>query len=331
MIDTIMMLSGERTGHMSKYAFTASSHMSGSLMNGPALWRRFEREVGENYPYKREQRHIRALAPDIFSCLPDRPVSLIEIGPGSLNALQRKTNMLIHRFNEAAQYHHRRPCVAEYKAFDISASFAQDAADYIGHSNDIPAEAITGDLTIRKLKIPAGGTPLAIMFGGTLFNAPAIRGLDFRHVVGRHLRNIAEMTGPGGYILISHDIRLKKQTLRAYEHETCRQACLSILYRMAADLPIKGLMPENFGYAVTWNKHEHLMTMNAVYESPKPAVISLGGCCRLFEQGDMLPLVNAYKFPVPVFQGIARDTGLAVHHTFVPKGDNMAFHLLRTP
>lgn len=329
LVDSLLLLSGGKSGHMSKYAFTSPINPGNPWANGPALWERFEREVGDNYSYKREQRYIPHFGMDIACILPEGPLSVIEIGPGTVSAVMHKTTPLIKIFNNAAQYEKKDLHVIEYHSFDISGPFADAAARYVSRKHKITATARVGDLTIGHPQIPAKGTPLTLAFGGTLFNAPSMRGIKSSHIMASYLENLAEITGKGGYIIVSQDAGISKRSHKAYEHEACRQACLSIIHRMASDLPVYGLHPHSFGYEAEWNARENLLTMNAVYEDPKPAEIILAGYERTLNTGDRLPLVNAFKLPASQFQSIAQRANLNVEFTFEPQSDTMALHLLR--
>lgn len=328
LIDTINLFSGDRSGHMARYAFTRAQTPQDKA-RGAEYWEKFIDTAPNYYLYREERNLIQASAKKIAASLPDE-VSFIELGPGENHAVREKTLAFLRAFNRAATATPSgKRQILEYKALDIAPSFACDAARSVTGSLNIPSHPVVSDFTEDNLTIPTQGCPVMLVFGGTLFNASSVKGYKPEYALQSYLDNIRDIVGPEGYVVITQDINTdEKSLMKAYRHKMCEKAALSIMHRMERDLDTTNLNGDDFQHRIKWDPARSLLTLNAVSKVDKQ--IMIGGVPFTLRKNDTYPLVNAFKYSIGHFEKVAEDAGFEMIDTVrTGKEKRIALHLMR--
>lgn len=327
LIDTINLFSGDRNGHMARYAFTHAQSPNDPA-RGAEYWEKFIDTAPNYYLYREERDLIQRKAKQIVSHLPDN-VSFIELGPGEEHAVKEKTIPLIHAFNKAASVSGGQRQIQEYIALDISPDFSQDAAQTMSGTIQVPSSSITSDFTDDGLTIPTQASPAMLIFGGTLMNSASVKGYRPEYALQSYLDTVRDIVGPDGYIIMTQDTNTNSQSLfKAYRHKMCEKAALSIMHRMERDLDTTNFSGNDFRFDMSWNPIRSLLTLNAVSKVNKN--IKIGGVPFTLHKNDNFPLVNAFKYSVQQFKKIADDSGLEIIDTIKnSKEKRIALHVMR--
>jgi uncharacterized SAM-dependent methyltransferase len=327
LIDAINLFTGDRSGHMSPYAF-AHAKYKGDPANGTEYWTKFIQQSKNYYLYDEERELIEKYSDRIVSHLPD-DVSFIELGPGELRAVREKSIELLDEFNKSSGVHGNHRQITEYIALDISSQFATTAAKEVGHRFGIVSSAAVSDFNADHLTIDTWSKPVMLVFGGTLFNAPNVKFLNTEYILKSYLDNIKDIVGPGGYVVLSQDTNNDYQSLmKAYDHKMSNAASLSIMHRIERDLVTENFDGYDFEHAIKWSPDKNLLTLNAVSKVDK--VFKIGGISFTINKGDEFPLVNAFKYSTQKFKQIAEDSGFEIIDTIQKKNNGkLALHVMR--
>ena len=327
LIDAIHLFTGDRSGHMSPYAFTHARY-KGDPVNGIEYWTRFINESKDYYLYDEECDLIKKHAKRIVTHLPD-DVSFIELGPGELSAVREKTIPLLDQFNKTSAKSGLHKQITEYIALDISSQFAETARQEVGKRFGIVTSSAVSDFNAERLNISTWAHPVMLVFGGTLFNAPEVKYMKTEYVLKSYLDNIRDIVGPGGYVVMSQDTNNDKESLmKAYNHPMSAAAALSIMHRIERDLETKGFSGNDFEHVARWTPQKSLLSLDAVSKTDKS--FTLGGITCHIRKGDVFPLVNAFKYSTERFKAIAEDSGFEVVDTMkTGKNGKIALHVLK--
>lgn len=327
LIDTINLFSGERSGHMSRYAYTHGKNKTDPA-RGAVYWKEFIAESSDYYMYREERDLIQSNAQKIIAHLPDN-ISVIELGPGESRALREKTVPLLRAFNNAAGNNQQAKKLTEYIALDISSGFANGAKSRIDKQLRVPTSSIVSDFTADGLSVSTQATPVMTIFGGTLMNASVVKGYNPEYALKSYLDNVKNIVGPDGYVVLTQDTNFDKDDLiKAYTHDKAEKAALSIMHRMERDLDTRNFSGYDFAHTIRWNPYLSLLSLNAVSKVDK--VIKIGGVTFTLKKGDEFPLVNAFKYTTESFNRVVKDAGFEVVDTIQNGQENrIALHVLR--
>jgi uncharacterized SAM-dependent methyltransferase len=327
LVDTINLFSKDRSGHMSRYAYT-----HGKGPNDPArgaeYWKEFIAQSNDYYMYKEERDLIQDNVQRIIAHLPDN-ISVIELGPGESKALREKSIPLLRAFNNAAGNFQIAKKLHEYIALDISKGFAQGAESRVSKQLRIPTSSIVSDFTSDSLIVNTQETPVLTVFGGTLLNASIVKGLNPEYAFKSYLDNVRDIIGEDGYLIMTQDTNFNHHDLlKAYKHERAEKAALSIMHRIERDLDTRNFSGYDFDHVIRWNPYMSLLTLNAVSKVDK--VFKIGGVSFSLQQGDEFPLVNAFKYSSGRFKQIVQDAGYEILDTITNgKEDRIALHVMK--
>lgn len=327
LIDTINLFSGDRSGHMARYAFTHAQNPQDKA-RGAEYWEKFIDTAPNYYLYREERNLIRSAAKKIITSLPDN-VSFVELGPGEEHAVREKTLSLLRAFNNAAATTSGKKQIVDYTALDISPSFANDAAKTVTGSINVPSSEVVSDFTEDNLTVPVQGCPVMLVFGGTLLNASSVKGYKPEYALQSYLDNIRDIVGPDGYVVITQDTNTdQKSLMKAYKHRMCEKAALSIMHRMERDLDTTNFCGDDFRHEIKWDPARSLLTLNAVSKVDKQ--IKIGGVPFNLRKNEKYPLVNAFKYSTDHFKKVADDAGFEIIDTLSNNKENrIALHIMR--
>ncbi len=298
LLDTLNLLSGERSGHMAQHAFRKPA-FDGDLSGGLVYWA--EAVKHPYFPANLETHlfHDEENVARIMSRINDqsRNVSFIEIGAGLYESVKAKTVPMIGHFLQAnGQGEQRR---AEYISIDVADDLAEVSAERILHDLNVTSKFYKEDFTKIDSKVPTEGYPsVAFLWGGTLWNAPSSKVVESNYLIASQLSNLGKMIGVGGYLAMTYywvpDDRIAEK-LVPYQTDANKAAVRSILYAIKNDIS-HGLNPENFDIKIEYNRAAKAIKMEA--ESLCDQTIELGavsGFKRNLKKGERLTLVNSHR------------------------------------
>ena len=248
-------------------------------------------EQPEYYPTRCELAVMRGHAAEMADRL-GRGCLVVEYGSGS----SVKTRTLLK--------HLPRP--AAYVPVDISADHLhRAAADLARRFPDVEVHPVAADFT-RPFDLPSVATDVnrrVVYFpGSTVGNfAPA--------EANRLLRNVAELCGPGGMLLIGVDLKKDEAVLNAAYNDAAGVTTRfnkNLLVRMnrelGADFDVAGFDHRAFYNAEFGRVEMHLVSRRA-------QAVRLGGAMVRFAAGETIHTENSHKYAVAEFAAIAGRAG----------------------
>ena len=269
-------------------------------------------ETPEYYVTRTETALLRATGPKI-AALAGPGVSVVEFGAGS----DFKIRLLLDALDRPAQY-----VAIDIAGGPLRATSLAIAADY----PRLRVGAICADFTMltvlpAEAAAPAGGAALGFFPGSTIGNFAPPEAVAF-------LRQLRDVLGPGGALLIGID--LKKDTARlnaAYNDAAGYTAAfnLNLLHRMVRELGAE-LDVDGFEHHAFYNEAESRIEMHL--RSLRDQEIRLGD--RRFElaAGELIHSENSYKYSLDGFRGLAAKAGFDSRAAWTDDSDLFSIHYL---
>lgn len=315
--DALSLFSGKKSGHMNAYAFNEPNPaIPNDLVRGGEHWTNFIKNSWDYYLIPEESRLIEQSAKAIGSLLPAQ-ATVVDLGPGEKRAVLAKTWPFIKGLQNPKQF----------IAVDVNGSFADNAAKAIMALAKIPSRAVISNFLEENLET----NPPAVfsLFGGLLCNAARTQERSGFEELTDNLKRVSRHNMKSGdYLVITQDANQDEASLfKAYSHPDIAKYILSVLHKIKRDLPTEGFNPEQFEYVVQWNEEEHLLSLNARSTHDQNFTISGVGCSVL--EGQEIPLVNSYKYPVDFFVKSAQVAGYTVVKTYAPNSGSVVLHVLQ--
>jgi len=167
------------------------------------------------------------------------------------------------------------------------------------------------DLFFPTNKVIAKTEPaLGVMNGLTLGNMDG--SLSDQNVdvnLATALKYLSQLCGHG-WLLLTIDTNQDEASLRkAYVNPSNSHLCLSILSRVARELPVKNFDPTSFRYDVEFHPDLHLLANLAV--ATKTQDFKLGPYPIHVQEGQKIHLSNSYKFNRKFFESSCRIANLS--------------------
>ncbi len=310
--DAINLIRGEKSGNMSKYAFR-DARCDGDPAGGIAFWS----ELVKNPEFPANKEMALFQNDEILKIIPmgmPRPVkkvSVVEIGPGLAESVKGKTFKVLDTFKR----HAPDIKLANYTAIDIAPSLAKEAADAASERFKKHYD-IQGDFLNMPPLSDLDGVPLALIWGGTLWNAHSIRGMQNDLILANQLKAIGKMLtspkNPEAYIAFTYfGEKTADEWKRIYNDPNNIKTVESILYTMAANPDIR-MDPKSFETRIEYNTAEKLLTMEV--ESKLDQKIRFGNSSEPMhlQKGERRVLVNAYRPNERDIESIAAKANCAV-------------------
>jgi dimethylhistidine N-methyltransferase len=264
----------------------------------------------EYYPTRVETALLQQRAAEIAGLLGARS-ALIEFGSGA----SHKSRVLL----AAAQ-----PAV--YVPIDISGSALHAAAERL--QRDFPAlpiVAVCADYS-RPLELPglgAFGPRRRVVFfpGSTIGNFDPEEAVDF-------LRNVAQIAGSGGALVIGVDVPKASALLEAaYDDPQGVTAAfnLNVLARinreLDADFDLRA-----FRHRAIYSQSLDRVEMHL--ESCKQQQVRVGAATFAFASGETIHTENSYKYTVPQFQSLAARAGFTARASWLDAAGLFSLHYM---
>lgn len=314
--DTMDLLRGMVKGGMSKYAYRQGTH-AGDPADGIGNWSQIVQnsELPANKERKLFEKRDSGQT-DFMKMIPMamprylNKMSIVEIGPGLVEAVQNKTCKLLSAFRR----HANDIEFCDYVAVDIAPVFALDAIKTASRRFK-DTRAIYADFTTLKDVGKLKGIPLAMIWGGTLWNAPTMKGVTSQHVIASHLETIGKALVSSSksneaYIAFTYYGQdTPEKWIELYSDPRNKKTVESILHVMAGH-PKIAFDPKDFEIKIEYDQQENLVTMEA--ESTKDQKIDFSMGTKHLNKGERLVLVNAYRPTETEIRAIARNANCTV-------------------
>lgn len=218
-----------------------------------------------------------------------------------------------------------RPCA--YVPMDISREHLRAAAEQVAAEFPwLEVHASCADFTRAMLlpeTAPEPEGPRVAFFPGS-----SIGNFDPEGAVG-FLAAVAELVGPGGFLLIGADRKKDKAVLdAAYDDAAGVTAAfnLNLLRRMNRELGAD-FDPGAWRHRAFYNEAEGRIEMHLV--SVPTQTVHVAGEAFAFAAGETIHTENSYKYGIEEFQALAARAGFAPEAVWTDAGGLFAVHLLR--
>lgn len=266
-------------------------------------------ELWEYYPTRTEIAILGAHARELMASAPQGTV-LVEFGSGS----SRKTELLL-----SAGAH-----LSAYMPIDVSPSALQEAQERLAQRfPDLPIQAVAADFSeLDHLPTVEGSTSRLGFFPGS-----TIGNLDHREAVGL-LRSIRRLLGHGGRLVIGTDLKKSEaMLLRAYDDAkgVTARFNLNLLHRINRELGAN-IETRVFRHAVRYDAVQGRIEMHLL--ATRSHAVQILGHDFSFDEGETIHTENSYKFSIPQFHFLARQSGWAPRRVFTDPARLFCVHEL---
>ncbi len=324
-IDTLDLFQRRRAGHMSKWLYS-SPHFKGDKACGADVRQRVIEEAKNGsayYVFRDEESIIRHSARELGVLL-DRPARLIDLGPGSLDAVEQKVFPLIDA---------NRKSVTEYVGVDVCEETLQQAADAVSRKfPDIGAKQIVANFIDDNFTY---GEPIpfemAVLFGLTSFNLeidPHTTGLSEK-VLQTYLKRLRNhFSGDQSYLVMTQDINHDPESLRA-AYFAISPYFLCLPHLMRRDLFIEGNFNPD-GFIVDIDYIPETSALSTCFIAREDMTFRIESETCTIHKGDRFYFNNAYKFDIPTFLKAASGAGLECLKTIREDGNHCVLHIMKT-
>lgn len=240
---------------------------------------------------------------------------LIEFGSGSSQKIRILLDAMLN--------------MPTYIALDISKQHLQESCqNLVADYPNLEAIAICTDYT-QPLQLPEIASIQSKHKVG-FFPGSSVGNLEPAEAV-HFLKNIAELLGSGGSLLIGVDLQKSKAILEpAYDDSEGISAAfaLNLLTRINRELEADFDL-EHFTYRAFYNSTEGRIEMYIV--SCREQVVHLGDVEIQFREGEQLRTEYSYKYTIPQFQTLAAQAGFDAKQVWTDQNQWFSVHHLYLP
>jgi uncharacterized SAM-dependent methyltransferase len=234
--DMVDLLTGKRQGHMERWEY-ASAHYPGDPAAGGEHWADLVRNPGHYYLTEGDQHTItQAIEDSSLRNLVADIESVVELGPGSRAAIEKKTIPFL------------KSCAAlkNYTAVDATVEQADAACQFVGASLNVRTHAIAQDYIAEPVRRTCAGKQAVIMWGGSLGNIEGGANHDPFPAVVRSLHNFARSLNPGDLLVLCVDTESdERKILAAYSEPSLHAQITSVIHRLKRDGHAAGCFDPN--------------------------------------------------------------------------------------
>jgi dimethylhistidine N-methyltransferase len=263
----------------------------------------------EYYPTRTELQILRTHAPEIAARVGTGSL-LVEPGGGSC----AKVRILLEGL---------RPCA--YVPMDISRDHLRLAAEQVAAEFPwLEVHAACTDFT-RAMELPGSvpeGPRVAFFPGSSIGNFDPAEAVDF-------LAAVAELVGPGGFLLIGVDLKKDRARLDVAYNDAAgvtaafnRNLLVRINRELGADFDLAAWDHRSF-----YNEDLGRIEMHLV--SGRAQTVRIAGEAFGFEAGETIHTENSYKYAVAELQQLARRAGFKTEAVWTDAESLFSVHLLR--
>ena len=295
--DYIDLFTGKNKGHLTRFGFMCDDDYYEKLLDYSDYYLcSVEADLIKNCKDK-----IGAVFSDIYQ--------VIELGPGYLTSLEKKTIPLLEVLSS----------FEIYTALDSNGEFAKLAARDVEKVFDCESSYIQCDY-LSKVDNIAQYQAKSEKNNCIVFLGSSIGNLSEREI-DKLFQNICTMSSSGDYFILSIDCNQDEVALEAaYNNYWLKQISRNILRYLKELAELPNFEPENFEFSYKWNKDKRRVEMGLISTSSQ--TITLEGQDFQINQGDYYHLINSRKFLESEILEVLRKSDFKVVSVFDsdPKG-----------
>lgn len=309
-------------GHMDQWGYTEPEY-DGDLVRGSELWDIWEQKASQKDNMLNRQGQIIAEQIDDMVSLSAPCHTLVDLGPGGMNAVNKNTIPFATGYKESLK---------NYVAIDVSVDSAKGASDTIRsiHKN-INASAIESDFFDPSLNIPHDGQVTALMMGGTIGNFEAKPNTpNALHLMASRIKKLKSKLPTGSIVFIGLEATQNAKTLyESYDDPVHAEFEINVMHAIKRDLLFDqdGFNPYAWKYAMKWYPDSHQFCHIA--EATELQRFDILGEDIRIPKGHQLIIDNSFKFPVLAMQKSAQLAGLEYLKPFSDDEGRMMIHAIR--
>lgn len=220
------LLTNKLSGHMERWEYGAAEYL-GDPAAGSVFWSEFIRTTNSYYLLNGEEHLIKEAINSGTLNILSRLRTVIELGPGSKDALNKKTVPFLSACKN----------LRSYIAVDSEVSQAEEAIKHIhAQYNKLNTHALAQDFESFSLNIPRLGPTGLIMWGCTFGNIPGqSESNPYDHLL-QSLKRLKDSINSEDHLFITFDTEEREECiLNAYNHPLLSACFLSPLYRLVRD------------------------------------------------------------------------------------------------
>ncbi len=296
-IDAVALFSKTRSGHMGLWQYQEPLY-EGDPAGGSALWAKFIKNSRTYYPYTGDIELIANSSNMLFEVLKGVS-SLVELGPGSKEAILNKTLSVLSQ----------TPQNTKYIAADCDLATALQAADLVNELTGrvTKAELVDG-LDIKTLR---HDHPLAIMIlGSTITNLEGSIGQPYHLSLQKMVQALRSSLRSGDKIIATFDTNVDEASLlEVYGHEFQKRFGESAIHLIARECEIEGNFdPQMWRYKTIFTPETRQIS-HCVYPLVDQA-FALSGHKFFIPANELLVMNNSYKYRPSDVELAFRSSGL---------------------
>lgn len=313
------LLLGKKAGHLAPYHYGEALYNEDPVQ-GAFLWDKFISTSSAYYQFSSENDILLNVARYISDELTDRPVSLMDFGPGSGSSLKAKTYPFLSCVKR----------IDTYIPVDICAKYLQDIEEDVFH--DFPYLNIASqqkNYFENIIHYNVNSEPVCLFLSSSISNLPSAFG--YQSHLKRVLSHFYRVMQRTGFLIISHDTNQDETSLvSAYNDPYHIQFSLNILHRMQRDAFDQDSMrfsPDAWVYRPEWFSEEHVVA-HSLYATDDQ-LIEMNGKAYPIKRGQRLIVDNSHKYPINDFVDICQAAGFVSRKIFIDQSQRIAVHVLQ--
>lgn len=305
------LLQGTRRGHMGCFHYSSPVEANDPV-RGAELWSKLIENPTTYSLFDQEAKLLANYSWDIASTT-GRIARFVDLGPGSLRAVQDKTLPLLNWINPK-----------HYTAYDYCRSFADEAAKLVAQKfPDARTMGYVGDFMEDELLEASG--EMRFIAGGSFFN---LSGDDGKQPYMRLALQLRQLVAGCDYFLVTaHTSQEKKGLIETYNDPAHIAFSENFAYTLARDSGAIGLQAEFFQYEPVWHEDRSLLAHTLI--ATQTQHIELLGKPYTIERGASLHVDNSYKLTADDFAFVCDLAGVELIESF-GEGQMKTF-LVRNP
>ncbi|MCB1792577.1 MAG: L-histidine N(alpha)-methyltransferase [Gammaproteobacteria bacterium] len=266
-------------------------------------------ELPEYYQTRTEMAILRRALADLVELIGPQSL-LIELGSGA----SRKVRLLLEELRPRG-----------YVGVDISKEFLLSSTRRLAHDYPwLDVHAACVDFS-AGLELPACGDAARKV---AFFPGSSIGNFDPDEAVSL-LRDVADMVGPGGQLLIGVDLKKPVDVLNAAYNDSAGVTAefnRNLLQRIRQEL-VSDVDPGSFEHYAFYNPVLSRIEMHLV--SRDAQCVHVDGAEFAFERGDSIHTENSYKYSVAGFGALAQRAGFVQQAVWTDDAELFSVQLLR--
>jgi len=323
--DTVDWFRKQRSGHMAKWLFS-SPKFDGDKACGATVWEKVIAQAKTNsdyYVFQDELSIINAALPKLKNHFKS-PLTLVDLGPGSKDAIESKTCPIISELHSL---------VRQYISIDTNQDFLKSAHQIIsGYYPQVANGSLCLDFIEDSFRFPAKeNTTVGLVFGITLCNMlidPREKDLSIFLLASSFRRLRSHFSTAEGYLIITQDTNQDERKLKA-AYTAISEYFYPLLHRIRRDLAVFGNYdPKNFSLDLQFIKETKAFSVSFVAD--KKMTFTVDGNLINLKAGDRLYMGNSFKFDKTQFLEVANSAGFSHIETIEQPNNPCILHIMKT-